>query len=192
MKDQFKAILQESIDLKTKILNDDTISYQIEQCIKAIVSAFRHGNKVYFCGNGGSAADAQHLAAEFSGRFYLDRQPLPAEALHCNTSYLTAVANDYGYEHIYSRLIEALGQPGDVLIALTTSGRSSNVLSAIDAANNMGVYTVALTGKGGLAYNLDAADMIIKIPSTNTPRIQEAHMILGHIICEMVEKEMFG
>lgn len=192
MKDQFKAILQEAMHIKADMFDDDVILTQIEQCVKAIVAAFRHGNKVYFCGNGGSAADAQHLAAEFSGRFYLDRQPLPAEALHCNTSYLTAVANDYGYEHIYSRLIEALGQPGDVLIALTTSGKSSNVLSAIDAANNIGVYTVALTGKDGLAYNSDAADMIIKIPSTNTPRIQEAQMILGHIICEMVEKEMFG
>src|SRR6185312_12868322 len=132
--DKIKNIIQSSLDVKTKILNDDQILQTVNDCVNIIVSAFEKGNKVLFCGNGGSAADAQHLAAEFSGRFYTDRDALPAEALHCNTSYITAVANDYSYDVIYSRLIKGIGNEGDVLVGLSTSGNSKNIVSAFEVA----------------------------------------------------------
>ena len=130
MKEKIKSIIQNSIAVKQAVTNNDQLLTTIEAVVTEIVLAFRAGNRIYFCGNGGSAADAQHLAAEFSGRFYKDRVALPAEALHCNTSYLTAVANDYGYEHVYARLIEGIGQPGDILIGLSTSGNSVNIIEA--------------------------------------------------------------
>jgi D-sedoheptulose 7-phosphate isomerase len=159
--------------------------------IDAIVNAFRNGNRVYFCGNGGSAADAQHLAAEFSGRFYdSDRKALPAEALHCNASYLTAVANDYSFDVIYSRLIDGIGEKGDVLVGLSTSGNSSNIIRAFETAKKKEMITIGFTGEsGGKMKSL--CDHLINIPSTDTPRIQESHIMVGHIVCQLVEQKYF-
>jgi D-sedoheptulose 7-phosphate isomerase len=160
------------------------------QVVDVIVKAFKAGNRVYFAGNGGSAADAQHLAAEFSGRFYTDRLALPAEALHCNTSYLTAVANDYSYDEIYARLIRGIAHSGDVLVGLSTSGNSGNIVKAFETARQKQVITVGLTGEsGGKMKSL--SDYLFNIPSTDTPRIQESHILLGHIICELVESAYF-
>jgi D-sedoheptulose 7-phosphate isomerase len=157
---------------------------------KALLQAYRQGKKVLFCGNGGSAADAQHLAAELSGRYYFDRPPLFAEALHVNTSYLTAVGNDYGYEEVYARMVQAMGVEGDVLVALSTSGNSPNVLRAIAVAREKGMLVVGMTGMSG-GKMVDRCDILLNIPSQDTPRIQECHMLLGHIVCEIVEKELF-
>ena len=187
---QIKDIIQASITVKQDVLKDETLQTTVKDCIAVIVKAFRNGNKVLFCGNGGSAADAQHLAAEFSGRFYTDRDALPAEALHCNTSYLTAVANDYSYDVIYSRLIKGIGNKGDVLIGLSTSGNSRNIYNAFEAAKEKGMTTIAFTGAtGGTMKAL--SDHLVNVPSTDTPRIQESHIMLGHIICQLVEAEYF-
>jgi len=157
---------------------------------KEITQAFKRNNKVLICGNGGSAADAQHIAAELSGKFYLKREPLFAEALHCNTSFLTAVANDFSFKDVFSRAVKAMGRKGDILIAISTSGNSENVIRAIETANKMGMITIGLTGKtGGKMKNL--CHYLIKVPSDDTPRIQEVHILIGHIICEIVEKEIF-
>jgi D-sedoheptulose 7-phosphate isomerase len=162
----------------------------IEKVVTAVVVAFKSGNRIYFCGNGGSAADAQHLAAEFSGRFYTDRKALPAEALHCNTSYLTAVANDYSYDAVYARLIDGIGQKGDVLIGLSTSGNSINIIKAFETAKEKAMVTVGFTGdSGGKMKSL--CDYLINVPSSDTPRIQESHIMIGHIICQMVEERYF-
>jgi D-sedoheptulose 7-phosphate isomerase len=162
----------------------------IAEMVDITVAALQNGNRLWFCGNGGSAADAQHLAAEFSGRFYKNRKALPAEALHCNTSYLTAVANDYSYDVIYSRLVEGITQPGDVLYGFSTSGNSTNICKAFESARNLGVKTIGFTGiTGGLMKDL--SDVLINIPSTVTPRIQEAHIMVGHILCELAEAMYF-
>ncbi|NPD46852.1 MULTISPECIES: SIS domain-containing protein [unclassified Lentimicrobium] len=182
--------LKESIELKKTVLEHPSITSDLNILAQKVVDSFKKGGRVYFCGNGGSAADAQHLAAELSGRYYYDRPPLAAEALHVNTSYLTAVANDYSYDEIYARLFIAFGQPADVLIGLSTSGNSKNVIRAFEEANKKGVLTVAFTGETGGKMN-EVADMIFKIPSTDTPRIQEVHMLLGHSLCEIVEQKMF-
>jgi len=184
-----EAILQ-SIETKQSILNDPGMLKVIEDVAGACSTAFCNGNKVLFCGNGGSAADAQHLAAEFSGRYYYDRPPLPSDALHVNTSYLTAVANDYSYDEVYSRLIKGVGREGDVLIGLSTSGNSKNVIRAFEAANEKGMLTVAFTGRGGGKMK-DVVDFLIPVPSDDTPRIQESHIMIGHIICEIVESFLF-
>ncbi|MBK7735282.1 MAG: D-sedoheptulose 7-phosphate isomerase [Chitinophagaceae bacterium] len=162
----------------------------IDICVGAIVTAFKSGNKVLFCGNGGSAADAQHLAAEFSGRFYTDRDALPAEALHCNTSYLTAVANDYGYDLVYSRIIKGTGNKGDVLVGLSTSGNSKNILNAFEVAKQKEMLTIGLTGETGGKMKA-VSDYLINVPSGDTPRIQESHILIGHIICQLVEEQYF-
>lgn len=190
MQTTIKSLLQSSIDVKQGILSDSQLLQEIEAITQHIVSTFQKGHKVLLCGNGGSAADAQHIAAEFSGRFYKDRQPLPSEALHCNTSYLTAVANDYGYDYVYSRLLKGMGVQGDILIGLSTSGNSKNILQAFETAKEMGVTTIAFTGKGGGKMK-DLADYIIEIPSNDTPRIQECHITVGHIICQLVEAALF-
>lgn len=162
----------------------------VQKVVNEIVAAFQAGKRIYFCGNGGSAADAQHLAAEFSGRFYTDRRALPAEALHCNTSYLTAVGNDYGYDLVYSRIIGGIGEAGDVLIGLSTSGNSKNIIKAFETAREKGIVTVGFTGKtGGDMRSL--CDLLLNVPSNDTPRIQEAHILLGHIVCQLVEEELF-
>lgn len=182
--------IQESIELKKVILEDSILLNDIERIVAIIVESLSTKGKIHLCGNGGSAADAQHLAAELSGRFYYDRAPLNAEALHCNSSYLTAVANDYGYDFVYSRMIEASAHKGDVLIAFSTSGNSSNILNAIYQAAKQGVVTIGFTGATG-GKMAACCDFIIKVPSTDTPRIQEIHILLGHIICELVEQKMF-
>lgn len=185
-----KRNIEDSIQLKNRLLQDEGIIQKTEEVAISIVDCFRNGGKVLFCGNGGSAADAQHLAAELSGRYYYDRPPLFAEALHVNTSYLTAVANDNSFEEIYSRLITAIGNPGDVLIGLSTSGNSMNVVNAIKAGNEKGMKTISFTGKTGGKLN-GISNLTIKVPSDDTPRTQECHMLLGHAICEIVEREMF-
>jgi D-sedoheptulose 7-phosphate isomerase len=190
MIDHIKNIISDSISVKKNILLDEAMLNNIIQVVQDIVKAFRRGNRVYFAGNGGSAADAQHLAAEFSGRFYTDRLALPAEALHCNTSYLTAVANDYSYDEIYARLIRGITNSGDVLVGLSTSGNSANIVKAFEAAREKKVITIGFTGEtGGKMKNL--SDYLFNVPSTDTPRIQESHILLGHIVCELVEKEYF-
>lgn len=182
--------IEESIQTKTKLLESEALTHAIQLAIDAITACFKAGGKVLFCGNGGSAADAQHLAAEFSGRFYRDRDALPAEALHTNTSYLTAVANDYSYDVIYARLIQGIGQPGDVLVGLSTSGTSKNIVRAFDVAKEKGMFTIGLTGAGG-GDMASRSDILLNMPSTDTPRIQECHMLVGHIICERVEENLF-
>ncbi|MEI7500938.1 MAG: D-sedoheptulose 7-phosphate isomerase [Bacteroidota bacterium] len=182
--------IKESIDVKQRILTNSFLISEIRKISVACTSAFSRGNKVLLCGNGGSAADAQHIAAELSGRFYYDRPPLPAEALHVNSSYLTAVANDYSYEDVYARLIKGIGRQGDVLIGLSTSGNSKNIIRAFEVARELRITTVGLTGiTGGNLAGL--CDFIINIPSQDTPRIQESHIMIGHIICELVESTLF-
>ena len=181
--------IEESISVKSKLLNE-SVYKNILDISEIITNSFKSGNKVLFCGNGGSAADAQHLAAEFSGRFYKDRKALPSEALHCNTSYLTAVANDYSYEDVYSRIIDGIGMKGDVLVGISTSGNSKNIVKAFKKANEIGVITIGLTGKGGGTMK-DHSKYIIEIDSNDTPRIQESHILVGHIICEIVENNIF-
>ena len=186
----FKNRLQNSIDLKTSLLNNDVILKTLENIVNDIVTCYKNDGKVLWAGNGGSAADSQHLSAELSGRFYYDRPPLFSEALHVNTSYTTAVANDYSYDIIYSRLTQAMGRKGDVLIGLSTSGNSKNVIEAIKVANQIGMVTVGFTGETG-GNMKDVCKYLINIPSKDTPRIQECHMILGHTICELVETNLF-
>lgn len=183
-------IITASIKVKQQILEDEQILASVHKAIDVVTTAFKNGNKVLFCGNGGSAADAQHLAAEFSGRFYKDRPALPSEALHTNTSYLTAVANDYSYDVIYSRIIDGTGNKGDVLIGLSTSGNSANIVKAFESARNKGMTTIGLTGaSGGIMKEL--SDILLNVPSYDTPRIQESHILLGHIICQLVEENLF-
>ena len=179
-----------SIATKQQILDTPELLETIRRVADVMVDALLHGRRILWCGNGGSAADAQHLAAELSGRFYYDRPPLNSEALHCNTSYLTAVANDYGYDLIYSRMINGSCQKGDVLVGLSTSGNSKNIVNAFKKAKELGVITVALTGETGGEMKA-LADYLLNVPSSDTPRIQECHIMLGHIICEMVEATIF-
>jgi len=188
---KIKELIQSSIEVKQQLLQDEVLVKQIATVVDVVTNAFKNGNAVYFAGNGGSAADAQHLAAEFSGRFYKDRKALPSDALHCNSSYLTAVANDYSYEVIYSRLLEGLAKKGDVLVGISTSGNSGNIVKAFEMAASMGVVTIGFTGaNGGKMKNM--ADHFINVPSNTTPRIQESHILVGHIICELVEVNIFG
>ena len=190
MRDKIKHCISESVSVKSDVLKDERLLLLIEELVDVIVTVFRKGNHIYFCGNGGSAADAQHLAAEFSGRFYINRDGLPAEALHCNTSYLTAVANDYSYDVIYSRLIRGIGKKGDMLIGLSTSGNSANIIQAFETAREKEMITVGFTGESGGALK-EWSDYLVNVPSSNTPRIQEAHMLIGHIICQLVEEAYF-
>jgi len=189
--EKIKNIIQASIDVKKQMLADEKLLLTVMDTVNVIVNAFEKGNKVLFCGNGGSASDAQHLAAEFSGRFYTDRDALPAEALHCNTSYITAVANDYSYDVIYSRLIKGIGNEGDILVGLSTSGNSKNIVSAFEVAKEKKMTTIAFTGSTGGKLKKDA-DYLINIPSDDTPRIQESHITIGHIICQLVEEIYFA
>lgn len=188
---EIKRAITDSIDVKQLILNDEAMLEKMEKAVDICVDAIKNGGKIWFAGNGGSAADAQHLAAELSGRFYLDRRSLPAEALHVNTSFLTAAANDYGFEKVYSRLLEGCARKGDVLVTISTSGNSENVLEAAKTALQMGVKVIALTGKSG-GRLIDSCDVLLNAPSNDTPRIQESHILIGHILCENIEKELFG
>jgi D-sedoheptulose 7-phosphate isomerase len=183
--------IEEHIETVQRILVNEQLKASIATVADEIVSCFRQGGHVFFCGNGGSAADAQHLAAEFSGKFYIDRDILPAEALHCNTSYLTAISNDYSFDIVYARLIAGLGRKGDILIGLSTSGNSTNIVKAFETCREKGILTIGFTGEDGGKMR-DLSDFILAIPSTDTPRIQEAHITIGHIICEIVEATLFG
>lgn len=190
-KQKINQVINSSISVKQQISSDLAIVDKISVACRIIIELYRNKGKLLLCGNGGSAADAQHLAAEFSGRYYLDRPALNAEALHVNSSFITAVSNDFGFEKAYARMIEALANPNDILIAISTSGNSPNILEAIHAARNRNMKIIGLTGAdGGKMKNL--CDVIINVPSEDTPRIQEAHILIGHIICEIVEKELFG
>ncbi|HEY3373283.1 MAG TPA: D-sedoheptulose 7-phosphate isomerase [Prolixibacteraceae bacterium] len=183
--------IQESIELKQQLLADVGLLSRIEEASRVIVKAYLSGNKTLFCGNGGSAADAQHLAAELSGKFYIDRPPIHAEACHVNSSFMTAVSNDYGFEKAYARYVEAVGKEGDVLVAISTSGNSENVVQALLQAREIGFTCIVLSGtKGGRMAEL--TDLLINVPSDDTPRVQELHILIGHIICELVENELFG
>jgi D-sedoheptulose 7-phosphate isomerase len=187
---EIKKGILESTKVKQKFLENPKLLSTISQVAQEIINAFKNDKKVLLCGNGGSAADAQHIAAELSGRFYFDREPLFAEALHVNTSYLTAVANDYSYDEVFSRLVKAKGRAGDILIGISTSGNSKNVIKAIEVANEIGMITIGMTGETGGRMK-DICKYLINVPSKDTPRIQEAHIMIGHIICEIVEKELF-
>lgn len=191
MLEKINSIIQASISVKAKILEDASITNRIAEVVSVVVDALRNGHRLYFCGNGGSAADAQHLAAELSGRFYTDRKALPAEALHCNTSYLTAVANDYSFDVIYARLVSGIAESGDVLLGFSTSGNSRNIINAFEVAREKEVVTIGFTGaQGGQLKPL--SDHLFNVPATDTPRIQEAHIMIGHIICELVEEQYFS
>lgn len=190
MQNTIKQAIQDSIQAKAALLEDERLLRELETVAQACIEVFRNKGKVLFCGNGGSAADAQHLAAELSGRFYFDRPPLFAEALHVNTSFLTAVGNDYSFEAIYGRMVEAAGRPGDVLFALSTSGNSPNVLLAAEQARKIGMKVVAMTGNSGGKLQA-TADYLLNAPSEDTPRIQECHMLMGHTICQLVEAALF-
>jgi D-sedoheptulose 7-phosphate isomerase len=190
MIENIKNIGQASIDTKSKALKDEQLLFTTEKIVDVMIDALKNGHHIYFCGNGGSAADAQHLAAELSGRFYIDRHALRAEALHCNTSYLTAVANDYDFDMIYARLIEGIADAGDVLVGLSTSGNSQNIVKAFEIARQKKMITVGLTGESGGSMK-PLCDYLINIPSKDTPRIQESHILFGHIICQLVEEKYF-
>lgn len=188
--EKIKSVIAESIRVKNDILNDPDMIAKCAEIAERIADAFRQDKKVLFCGNGGSAADAQHLAAEFSGRFYFDRPPLDAEALHVNSSYVTAVGNDYGYDQVFSRVLKAKGRAGDFIFGISTSGNSGNILKAFEVARERNMIIVAMTGATGGKMK-DNCDYLLNVPSNDTPRIQESHIMLGHIICELVEASLF-
>lgn len=183
-------IIKDSISVKERILSDQDFLKRIDDAARLCVDSLRNEGKIHFCGNGGSAADAQHLAAELSGRFYYDRAPLNAEALHVNTSYLTAVANDYSYDAIYSRMLQASAKKGDVLFAISTSGNSGNIVKAIETAREKEMIVIGMTGESG-GKMASLCDVLLNVPSACTPRIQESHIMIGHIICEIIESTIF-
>ena len=190
MKNRISDCIQNSVENFNTILNDEKLLQTIEQIVGICILAFQKDKKMLLCGNGGSASDAQHIAAELSGRFYKDRKPLFAEALHVNSSFMTAVANDYGYEQTYARMVQAAGRKGDILVGISTSGNSPNVVKALEKANETGMNTIGFTGKDGGKMS-EICDVIIEIPSDDTPRIQEAHILISHIICQLIEEQLF-
>ncbi|MBP7272194.1 MAG: D-sedoheptulose 7-phosphate isomerase [Saprospiraceae bacterium] len=188
---QIQQIIQNSISVKQQILEQETLLTAIKRAADVLTLAFKADKKVLFCGNGGSAGDAQHIAAELSGRFYKDREPLYAEALHVNSSYMTAVANDYSFDEVYARMVRAAGRTGDVLVAISTSGNSPNIVRALQQARNIGMITIGMTGvSGGKMKPL--CDVLLNVPSGETPRIQESHILIGHILCEIIEQRLFS
>jgi len=190
MKSKIEKCMISAIENYTSVFQNDDLKANIQKIVAGSVNAFQSNKKMLFCGNGGSASDAQHIAAELSGKFYVDRPPLYAEALHVNSSFMTAVANDYGYEATYARMVEAAGKSGDILVGISTSGNSPNVVKAIQKAKELGMITVGFTGKNGGAMR-DICDIMICTPSDDTPRVQEVHILVGHIICQLIEQEMF-
>ena len=183
--------ISDSVEVKTKILQDGDLLKQIETVANKTIEAYKNNKKTLIAGNGGSAADAQHIAGEFVSRFYFDRPGLASIALTTDTSILTAIGNDYGYERVFARQVEANGSEGDVFIGISTSGNSKNIVEAITAAKERGIFTVGFTGaKGGIMKEM--CDICICVPSNETPRIQESHIVIGHILCAIVEKEIFG
>lgn len=186
-----KEILSESIRLREIMLNDAEFEAKFNATADVLLKCFRANGKLLLCGNGGSAADAQHIAAELSGRFKLNRAPLFAEALHVNSSFVTAVANDYGFDQVYARMVQAMGKKGDVLIAISTSGNSLNVLNAVNMANELGMVSIALLGEKNGKIG-DVSQLNLNVPSADTARIQEVHITLGHALCEVIETNMFA
>ncbi|MDZ4847134.1 MAG: SIS domain-containing protein [Chitinophagales bacterium] len=184
-------IVSESVQVHEAILRDENLLKEIDWISKVLTKVFRNKKKALLCGNGGSAADAQHIAAELSGKFMLNRAPLYAEALHVNTSYLTATANDFSFEEVYARLVQAQGVKGDILIGISTSGNSMNVVNALVEAKKKGMISIGMTGTRKSKMEKHC-DYLLRAPSANTPRIQEAHILMGHILCELVERELFG
>ena len=185
-----KSEIQASIDVKATLLGEDVLIQQVCDLAEKCTAALRAGGKVIFCGNGGSFADAQHLSAEFTSRFLFDRPGLASLALGTNSSAMTAIGNDYGYENVFAREIQAIATPADVIIAITTSGNSGNILKALEVAKEVNVPAVVLTGAGrGM---LDDATETLNVPSADTARIQECHILIGHIICGIVEQSIFG
>jgi len=184
-----KQIIQNEFDshLETAKLSVENIQNEIAKVALTIIEALKNGKKILLCGNGGSAADAQHIAAEFTGRYKLERIGLPAIAITTDTSALTAIGNDYGYDRVFDRQIEALAQNGDIIIGISTSGNSINVINALKLGQEMGCKTIGLSGRDGGAMN-DICDVNVVVPSSNTPRIQEIHILIGHIICHIVDE----
>jgi D-sedoheptulose 7-phosphate isomerase len=191
MQSKIQDILNASIAVKQLVLQDEKLLKTMEAITDEIIKCFKQDGRLLLCGNGGSAADAQHLAAEFSGRFYTEREPLDAEALHVNSSYLTAVANDYSYNEVYAHILKAKGRKNDILIGLSTSGNSGNIIEAFKVAKERGLVIIGFTGETGGKMK-DYCDYLINIPSTDTPRIQECHITVGHIICQLVEEKYFS
>ena len=190
MKDRIQKIISDSLEIHTRLIEGHDLQSSIKKIVSISVEAFKNGNKLLLCGNGGSASDAQHIAAELSGRFYKDRPPLHAEALNVNTSFLTAVANDFGYDQTLARMLEACGKKKDVLIAISTSGNSNNIIEVLRKARNLDIVTIGFSGQdGGEMQSL--CDIMINAPSNNTARIQEIHILCGHIICQLIEEEIF-
>lgn len=188
--ERLKRGIVDSIDVKKHLLSDEALLQRIAQASDAVVQALRRGNRAIFAGNGGSAADAQHLAAEFVSRFEFDRPGLPALSLATDTSMITAIGNDYGYERLFLRQLQAQARPGDVFVGLTTSGKSPNVLRAFDACRDLQVTSIALCGLGGELEG--TVDHLLRVPSRHTPRIQECHILIGHMLCAEVELQIFG
>jgi D-sedoheptulose 7-phosphate isomerase len=180
--------IEESVAVKRALLAERELIAAVGE---KLIEAYRAGRKLLIFGNGGSASDAQHIAAELVGRYYFDRRALPAEALTVNASSLTAISNDYSFDHVFARQVEALGNAGDVAVGISTSGNSANVIEGVRAAKRLGLVTVALTGAGGGRLKGEV-DYCVSVPSTDTPRVQEAHALIGHVWCEMVERALFG
>ena len=185
-----QSVIADSIATKQQLLADESLLQKINEIVDLSIACYKNGGKILFCGNGGSAADAQHIAAELSGRFYFDRPPLFAEALHVNTSYLTAVGNDYGYDEVFARMVRAMGKEGDILFGLSTSGNSPNVMKAAKDAKALGMTVVGMTGEKGGKLR-EVADVLLNMPSNDTPRIQECHLLIGHLLCQIIEAELF-
>jgi D-sedoheptulose 7-phosphate isomerase len=191
MKKYIKNQIKKSYETKQAIYTNEELLDNIVQVAEKCVSLYRGKNKTILAGNGGSAADAQHIAAELVGRYGFDRPSIPSLALTTDTSNLTAIGNDYGYEQIFSRQLEGMGQEGDIFIGISTSGNSANILKAFESAKKKNIFTVALTGNDG-GKMADLADISLIIPSNSTPRIQESHILIGHILCDIIEKEIFA
>ena len=190
LKNKFEISIKENISIKESLKNKKYLRI-IEKIINQVFVTIKRNKKIMTCGNGGSAADAQHLAAEFSGRYYINRPPLHAEALHTDTSFMTAVSNDFSFDEVYARLIQGIGKQGDILIGMSTSGNSKNVIKALEEAKKKNIITIGFKGKAN-GNMKPYCDYLINIPSDDTPRIQECHLMLGHGICELVEKELFS
>lgn len=191
MENKIRKIISEHVSVADKVLNDNTLQQQIKIASEMLIQAFRSDKKVLLCGNGGSAADAQHIAAELSGRFMLNRPALFAEALHVNSSYMTAVSNDFGFDETYKRLVQGFGREGDILMAFSTSGNSGNIVAAAQVALSAGMKVIGFSGESGGLLKQHST-LCLQVPSQSVPRIQEMHILIGHIICELVEASIFS
>lgn len=191
MLELIKSHIAQSIAVKQALLSDDALTGKINDCITVIIGAYKAGKKTLLAGNGGSAADAQHIAGEFVARFYFDRPGIPSIALTTDSSIVTAIGNDYGYEYLFARQVQAMGNEGDIFIGISTSGNSPNIIKALDMCSEKGIFTIGLTGSTGGKMD-EKCDICIKVPSNETPRIQEAHILIGHIICCAVEDTLFS